>query len=71
MLMQYFINMFVCLFSSGHQQPPLTFDYVLVAKISEDENNHIFRKQTAFIDNLKKKKFNVYVSAFSIFEFLV
>uniref|UniRef100_A0A9J7XLJ2 Anoctamin n=1 Tax=Cyprinus carpio carpio TaxID=630221 RepID=A0A9J7XLJ2_CYPCA len=36
-------------------QTPLTFDYVLVAKISDDENSHLVRKQKAFIETLKKK----------------
>ncbi|KTF79749.1 hypothetical protein cypCar_00037631 [Cyprinus carpio] len=40
--------------------PPLTFDYVLVGKFSEDENNHIFKKQRAFIESLKKKKLHVH-----------
>uniref|UniRef100_A0A8C1KAJ4 Anoctamin n=1 Tax=Cyprinus carpio TaxID=7962 RepID=A0A8C1KAJ4_CYPCA len=37
------------------------FDYVLVAKISDDENSHLVRKQKAFIETLKKK-LNIHVS---------
>lgn len=41
-------------------QPPLTFDFVLVAKISEEEeNNPCIRKQKAFIETLKAKKLNI------------
>ncbi|KAG1934080.1 anoctamin-9 isoform X1 [Pimephales promelas] len=40
--------------------PPLTYDFVLVAKISEEEeNNQCNRKQKAFIESLKAKKLNV------------
>ncbi|CAM4735294.1 unnamed protein product [Leuciscus chuanchicus] len=40
--------------------PPLTFDFVLVAKISEgEENNECIRKQKAFIETLKAKKLNI------------
>ncbi|RXN30142.1 anoctamin-9-like protein [Labeo rohita] len=40
-------------------QPPLTFDYVLVAKSSDDEDSHLIRKQKAFIEILRNKKLNV------------
>ncbi|XP_065147252.1 anoctamin-9 isoform X1 [Paramisgurnus dabryanus] len=36
--------------------PPLSFDYVLVAKNSDDEEKHHSGKQIAFIDALKAKK---------------
>ncbi|XP_067292325.1 anoctamin-9 [Pseudorasbora parva] len=40
-------------------QPPLTFDFVLVARIMDDEKNNCIRKQKAFIETLKAKKLNV------------
>ncbi|XP_052400069.1 anoctamin-9 [Carassius gibelio] len=36
-------------------QTPLTFDYVLVAKTSDDENSQLISKQRAFIKTLEKK----------------
>lgn len=43
------------------QQLPLSFDYVLVAKISDDEDKHRIRKQKAFLDALKGKKLKITV----------
>uniref|UniRef100_A0A668AG20 Anoctamin n=1 Tax=Myripristis murdjan TaxID=586833 RepID=A0A668AG20_9TELE len=38
---------------------PLSYDYVLVAKTIDDHEKATFRKQTAFIDELKKKNLKV------------
>ncbi|XP_051978480.1 anoctamin-9 isoform X1 [Xyrauchen texanus] len=40
-------------------QPPMSFDYILVAKTSDEEDKHRSRKQIAFIDALKAKKLNI------------
>lgn len=38
---------------------PLSYDYVLVAKMINDQERERFRKQTEYIDELKKKNFKV------------
>lgn len=40
-------------------QRSLTYDYVLVAKTSDDENSHSARKRNAFIQALKQKQLSV------------
>lgn len=41
---------------------PLSYDYVLVAKTIDNQEREAFRKQTEYIEELKKKNFKVTVS---------
>uniref|UniRef100_A0A3P8U2I2 Anoctamin n=1 Tax=Amphiprion percula TaxID=161767 RepID=A0A3P8U2I2_AMPPE len=41
------------------QHTPLSYDYVLVAKTIDDQERTAFKKQTEYIDELKKKNFKV------------
>uniref|UniRef100_A0A3Q1CIW7 Anoctamin n=1 Tax=Amphiprion ocellaris TaxID=80972 RepID=A0A3Q1CIW7_AMPOC len=48
---------------NGNELPPvhtpLSYDYVLVAKTIDDQERTAFKKQTEYIDELKKKNFKV------------
>lgn len=44
------------------QHTPLSYDYVLVAKIKEKQEREAFKKQTEYIEELKKKNMKVTVS---------
>ena len=44
------------------QHTPLSYDYVLVAKTMEKQEREAFKKQTEYIEELKKKNMKVTVS---------
>lgn len=47
------------------QHAPLSYDYVLVAKTIEDQDKETYKKQLAFIEELKRKNLKVTVSLYS------
>lgn len=44
------------------QHTPLSYDYVLVAKTIDKQDRETFKKQTEYIEELKKKNLKVTVS---------
>lgn len=44
------------------KQTPLSYDYVLVAKTSENQERSVYKKQIEYIEELKKKNMKVTVS---------
>lgn len=55
----------MCTVSSLHPTQR-SYDYVLVSDKVEDQEDHKFMKQMAFIDQLKKKNMKITVSFFHI-----
>lgn len=47
---------------SNTQYTSLSYDYVLVAKTIENQEREAFKKQTEYIEELKKKNIKVTVS---------